>query len=132
MQHPARPENWRPPHPFQWLPDSEMNLDSKDCSSGRRCGETADAFSFTVTSKGTRPQQLVVDYAIHYRKAGGGTSRKVFKLKEVELGPRASLHITKRQRIVDFSTRKHYPGEHVVEVMVNGKVRAQASFDLKV
>ena len=88
--------------------------------------------NFTVVSEAARAQQLVIDYAIHYRKAGGGTSRKVFKLKEVELGPRASLHITKRQRIVDFSTRKHYPGEHVVEVMVNGKVRAQASFDLKV
>jgi 3-methyladenine DNA glycosylase AlkC len=96
-----------------------------------KLGDTL-AFNFTVSSEGARAQQLVIDYAIHYRKAGGGTSRKVFKLKEVELGPRASLHITKRQRIVDFSTRKHYPGEHVVEVMVNGKVRAQASFDLKV
>jgi len=95
-----------------------------------KLGDTL-AFSFTVASEATRPQQLVVDYAIHYRKAGGGTSRKVFKLKEVELGPRALLHITKRQRIVDFSTRKHYSGEHSVEILVNGRERAKASFDLK-
>jgi len=88
--------------------------------------------NFTVVSEAARAQQLVIDYAIHYRKAGGSTSRKVFKLKEVELAARAALNITKCQRIVDFSTRKHYPGEHVVEVMVNGKVRAQVSFDLKV
>ncbi len=89
------------------------------------------AFSFTVVSEVAREQQLIIDYAIHYRKANGGTSRKVFKLKEVELGPKASLRITKRQRIVDFSTRKHYAGQHVVEVLVNGKVRATAAFDLK-
>ncbi len=89
-------------------------------------------FSFTVVSEVAREQQLVVDYAIHYRKAGGGTSRKVFKLKEAQLGPLASLNISKRQRIVDFSTRKHYPGEHLVEVLVNGKERAKATFILKI
>ncbi len=95
-----------------------------------RLGDTL-RLSFTVVSEAARSQQLVIDYAIHYRKANGGTSRKVFKLKEVELGPKASLNMTKRQRIVDFSTRKHYAGEHAVEVMVNGKVRATAEFDMK-
>ena len=38
--------------------------------------------------------------------------------------------ITKRQRIVDFSTRKHYAGEHLVEVLVNGKVRGEQGFEL--
>lgn len=88
-------------------------------------------FSFTVTSEAVRSQQLVIDYAIHYRKANGSTSKKVFKLKELELGPKAKASIRKRQRIVDFSTRKHHPGEHVVEVLVNGRSRAQAAFDLK-
>lgn len=92
-----------------------------------KLGDTL-AFAFTVVSEAAREQQLVIDYAIHYRKAGGGTSRKVFKLKEVELGPRTALRIAKRQRMVDFSTRKHYAGEHVVEVMVNGKVKTNASF----
>jgi 3-methyladenine DNA glycosylase AlkC len=87
-------------------------------------------FSFTVTSKAPCSQQLVIDYAIHYRKANGGTSRKVFKLKEVDLGARESLNITKRQRIVDFSTRKHYSGKHSVEILVNGMERAKASFSL--
>lgn len=95
-----------------------------------KLGDTLE-FSFTVTSEAARAQQLVVDYAIHYRKAGGGTSKKVFKLKEVELGPRSSMAISKRQRIVDFSTRKHYTGEHVLEVVVNGIPCAEATFHLK-
>jgi len=93
-------------------------------------GDTLE-FSFTVTSEATRSQQLVIDYAIHYRKANGGTSRKVFKLKEIELGPKASLNIRKRQRFVDFSTRKHYQGEHVIEVLVNGNSRAEGKFELR-
>ncbi|MCB9163106.1 MAG: DNA alkylation repair protein [Flavobacteriales bacterium] len=87
-------------------------------------------FSFSLVSEAAREQQLVIDYAIHYRKANGGNSRKVFKLKEITLGPRASVGITKRQRFIDFSTRKHYAGEHSMEILVNGNVMARAAFQL--
>jgi len=90
------------------------------------------AFSFTVVSEAARAQHLAIDYAIHYRKANGGTSRKVFKLKEVELPAKGALSLNKSQRVVDFSTRKHYQGEHVVEVLVNGRVLAEAAFRLEV
>lgn len=93
-------------------------------------GETL-AFSFTLTSEATRSQQVVVDYAIHYRKAEARTSRKVFKLTELELGAGAAVNLAKRQRFVDFSTRKHYPGRHTIEVLVNGKTMATTTFDLK-
>ena len=93
-------------------------------------GETLTV-SFSVVSESTHAQQLVIDYAIHYRKANGGTSRKVFKLKELRLEAGASANITKRQRIVDFSTRKHYAGEHGLEVMVNGHRRAYTEFEIQ-
>lgn len=96
-----------------------------------KLGDTLE-FSLTVASEAAREQPLVIDYAIHYRKASGGMSRKVFKLKEVELGPRASMRITKRQRFIDFTTRKHHSGEHAVEIMVNGKAMAQDAFELRV
>ncbi|MBK6343375.1 MAG: DNA alkylation repair protein [Flavobacteriales bacterium] len=110
----------------------KVRVDGLELSPKRlKLGETLE-LSFTVTSEAQRAQQLVIDYAVHYRKANGGTSKKVFKLKEVELGPRGSMHISKRQRIVDFSTRKHHAGEHVVEVFVNGRSRAQAVFELNI
>jgi 3-methyladenine DNA glycosylase AlkC len=92
-------------------------------------GETLE-FSFIVTSEAAHEQPLVIDYAIHYRKANGSVSKKVFKLKEVALGPMASVPIRKRQRIMDLSTRKHHSGEHLVEVMVNGRKGATAAFHL--
>ncbi|HEY0975847.1 MAG TPA: DNA alkylation repair protein [Flavobacteriales bacterium] len=86
--------------------------------------------AFTLVSEDPRSRKLVVDHAIHYRKANGSSSKKVFKLKELELAPKSSVRITKRQHIVDLSTRKHHPGEHVVAIIVNGEVRAQESFEL--
>jgi 3-methyladenine DNA glycosylase AlkC len=95
-----------------------------------RLGDVLE-FSFTLRSEAAREQKLVVDYRIHYRKADGKTSAKVFKLKELVLPPRAAVLMSKRQRIQDLSTRKHYTGKHRVEILVNGKVGATATFDLK-
>ena len=89
-------------------------------------------FSFLVTSKESEVRKLVIDYAIHYVKAAGNASRKVFKLKEIELSPNQSVNITKSQMIKDFTTRKHYSGKHVLEILINGKIVGSTSFALEV
>lgn len=115
---------------FAFDTEVRVRVDDFTLSSKRiKLGDTL-TFSFTVTSEAGRAQQLVIDYAIHYRKASGGTSKKVFKLKELELPAKASIELSKRQRIVDFSTRKHHPGRHEVEILVNGKSKAHAAFEL--
>jgi 3-methyladenine DNA glycosylase AlkC len=86
--------------------------------------------SFKLTSTARLAQKLVVDYAIHYVKQSGAASVKVFKWKEATLAPGANLTVAKRQRIQDFTTRKHHAGEHVVELMVNGERFAQSRFFL--
>lgn len=95
-----------------------------------KLGETL-AFSFDLQSGKSKPQKLVVDYVLHYRKKQGGTSPKVFKLKELELPAKANVLLDKKQKMVDFTTRKHYPGKHRLEIQVNGKVMAGADFELK-
>lgn len=89
-------------------------------------------FSFALTSTSRRPQQLAVDYRLHYVKASGGTSPKVFKLREVRLSPEQTLRLSKRQTIRNFTTRKHYSGRHHLELLVNGKILARRSFLLRV
>ncbi len=84
------------------------------------------------TSTGRKPQRLVIDYVIHYLKLAGTASLKVFKWKEVTLPPGALLELAKRQRIRDFTTRKHHAGEHRVELMVNGERLASGGFLLAV
>ncbi len=94
-----------------------------------RLGETI-TLSFTVKSTVAHEQRLVIDYAIDYVKANGGVSRKVFKLKTLQLPGSGSTVVERKQVIRDFTTRKHYIGRHGVRVMVNGQVLANAGFDI--
>ncbi len=95
-----------------------------------RLGQTLQ-LKTTLLSTADQPQKLVVDYAIHYVKKNGESSRKVFKLRTLELAAGAELVLEKAQTISDFTTRVHYPGRHAVELLVNGLTVAQSHFELK-
>lgn len=83
-----------------------------------------------LVSTGAERQRLVVDYAVHYVKKSGATSRKVFKLREVDLEPGAAWEASTSQTVRDFTTRSHNAGFHRVELMVNGAVLAESGFEL--
>lgn len=89
-------------------------------------------FAFTLHSTKPDTQKLVVDYAVHYVKASGERSRKVFKLRDVQLEGNGRMAFGKQQTIQDFTTRKHHAGRHAVEVMVNGQTLHIAEFDLSI
>lgn len=95
-----------------------------------RLGERI-ATGAVVRSTAKSAQRLVVDYAIHYPKKNG-ISRKVFKLKELDLPPGDRCELAISQTIRDFTTRKHSAGFHRVELMINGEVMAESGFDLSV
>jgi 3-methyladenine DNA glycosylase AlkC len=84
-----------------------------------------------LTSTAARLERLVIDYVVHYVKADGETSAKVFKWAVTSLAPEQSLELTKRQSIRDFTTRRHYPGRHRVEVQINGHRVAETAFTLR-
>lgn len=86
---------------------------------------------FELISKKKANQKLMVDYRIHYVKKNGARLPKVFKLKELALKPAQSVLITKKQRFQDFTTRKHFPGKHRLELVVNGEVVKAQDFWLK-
>ena len=95
-----------------------------------RLGEALE-LQTTFRSTGRKVQSLVVDYVIHYVKANGGTSAKVFKWTRVELAPGSEVSLVKRQVIKDFSTRRHHAGVHRVELQINGQRPAETSFFLR-
>jgi 3-methyladenine DNA glycosylase AlkC len=84
----------------------------------------------TLKSSASRSQKLAVDYVVHYVKAGRSTSEKVFKWAVLDLPARHSIILTKSQVIRDFTTRRHYPGRHRVELQINGTRVANTFFDL--
>jgi len=86
----------------------------------------------SLVSTSATTQRLVVDYAVHYVKKNGNASRKVFKLRETELAAGAAQSFAISQVVRDFTTRKHHPGFHRVELMVNGEVVAETGFSLDI
>jgi hypothetical protein len=54
----------------------------------------------------------------------------VFKLKTVALAPGATVRLSKRLSLAEMSTRKHYPGAHRVDVLLNGEPHALGQFEL--
>lgn len=84
--------------------------------------------AFEVVNQRPKAQRVLVDLRVHFVKASGRTAAKVFKLKTLALPPRASARLRKGLVLVDLTTRKHYPGRHRVEAVLNGRPLALGSF----
>lgn len=87
-------------------------------------------FEFDLISEKSKSQKLVIDFAVHYIKKSGELSAKVFKLKVINLQPKQMIHIVKNHRFQDFTTRKHYIGEHIIEILINGESLHSQPFHL--
>ncbi len=94
-----------------------------------RAGGRVD-IAFEVHNPHAKPQRVLVDCCVHYVKANGQTSGKVFKLKTLELAGGDIVRLRKRLSLAQMTTRKHYAGLHRVEVLLNGQAQALGSFEL--
>lgn len=83
-----------------------------------------------LRSTAERAQELLVDYAVHFRKADGSSRPKVFKWTRLELAGADTATLRKRHAFRDVTTRRHYAGPQRVEVLVNGEAVAAAPVEL--
>lgn len=88
-------------------------------------------FSFEITSTGRKVQELLVDYAVHFMKANGETRPKVFKLAGVTLAPSGVKEFRGTLSFEQMTTRRHYPGRHRIELLVNGVAYPLADFGVR-
>ncbi|MBI5067799.1 MAG: DNA alkylation repair protein [Deltaproteobacteria bacterium] len=88
------------------------------------------SLTLTLRSTAKRAQRLAVDYAVHHVKARGGTSAKVFKGWVTELAPGEKRELERRHSMRQVTTRRYHAGRHALDVRINGRVVAEASFDL--
>lgn len=77
---------------------------------------------------------LRLEYAIEFQKKGvHHRSRKVFMLKQGQWKPEnrsAQMVITKKHHFKDLTTRKHYPGLHRIELLLNGRALGACELEL--
>jgi 3-methyladenine DNA glycosylase AlkC len=88
------------------------------------------AFGWEVANGGNASANFAIDYVVHFVKASGSRSAKVFKLAVAELGPGEAAGGEKRHSFRELTTRKHHPGPHLFELQVNGRRFGGAEVDL--
>lgn len=85
-------------------------------------------FAFDVAAEGDVPQNLMIDYILHLKRANGGQTPKVFKLAQRTLQPGEVASLTRRFSFQPVSTRRYYPGAHSLEIQINGVVFGRVDF----
>lgn len=77
-----------------------------------------------------RPQRVLADLQVHYVKASGEASPKVFKLSTLDIAPGDTVTLGKTLSLAQMTTRTHYPGRHAVALLLNGQPYPIGAFDL--
>ncbi len=87
------------------------------------------ALVFDVDLTSARAEPVILDYTLHLPKAGGGTTQKVFKMKDLVVDPDAPQSLRKTHKLkANATTFTLHPGPAAVVVTANGKVLDRADF----
>jgi 3-methyladenine DNA glycosylase AlkC len=86
--------------------------------------------AFDLVNQDGRRLRAMVDCQVHFIKANGKPSPKTFKIKSIDLEPGASVRMRKIISLAEMTTRKHHPGTHRVELLLNGRPRPLGFFEL--
>jgi 3-methyladenine DNA glycosylase AlkC len=95
-----------------------------------RVGEAVEV-EVALRCAGSRSQRADCAYAIEFARPKGRSSRKLFKLGTIELGPGDRATLARRYVFRPLRTRPYHPGRHAIEVLVNGEPRGRATFALE-
>ncbi len=84
--------------------------------------QLGESLQFSFSLKSEKEQKIILDYAIHYYKANGTLRPKIFKLKTLILSAGQKCLYEKKHAFREMTTRRHYEGEHQIDLLINGQV----------
>lgn len=114
---------------FGFAPVADLKVEGFEVLTPEVPFEGALEFKVDITNPRSEPVLLRIEYAMHYLRANGTHSRKVFKVSERNLAP-GTHAVVRQQSFKPISTRRYYPGEHGVSLVLNGVDVARAAFEL--
>lgn len=85
-------------------------------------------FSFKIRAK--KAAKVRLEYGVHYVKANGGQSRKIFQITESSFTANQEKTYVKTHSFADLSSRKHYPGTHSLTLIANGTEQGRLDFEV--
>jgi 3-methyladenine DNA glycosylase AlkC len=109
---------------------SESQLQNIKFSLSTKKIKVGDSIEMKFSANTSQKSACLIDYRIHLVRANGKKSIKVFKWAKKNLLPSEKIQITKKHSFKKITTRRYYPGKHLIEVQVNGMLVAKANFDL--
>ncbi len=109
------------PHPAITLTDFTLHTPTVPVGSALQ-------FSLTLQAQQTSP--LIIDYKITFATPHSRTSQKVFKLKTLTLAQGQTITLTKSHTFKPMTTRALHPGQHTLELQINGHIWATQTFQL--
>jgi len=83
-----------------------------------------------VRSRGEGGQRLLVDLVVHFVKANGSTSPKVFKWATLDMAPGEQRTLARSHSFRDLSTRTHHAGRHRFVLQVAGSEAATTACEV--
>lgn len=102
------------------------NIEATDFSSDNLSPKIGEAvqLSFQLNVNEKQKKKIRLEYIVHYIKANGKPSPKVFQIREKDFVP-GEHFISIKHDFQERTTRKHYPGKHQFELIVNGEKKAE-------
>ncbi|WP_019639559.1 DNA alkylation repair protein [Paenibacillus fonticola] len=94
------------------------------------CIGEGSELSYDIQFREGEPVRARVEYGIDFVKAKGQTSRKLFRLVDRTFPGGSHLTGTRKHSWKDLTTRRHYPGEHRIILLVNGHEVASTNVKL--
>ena len=112
--------------------DAVANVSVRNVSFTPERARTGQSVTIKVTlvGKDSIPQRVLVDLRVHFVKSSGHTSAKTFKLRTFTLEGKEAVTMQKTISLAQLTTRKHYPGTHRVDLLLNGNATQLGSFEI--
>ncbi len=88
-------------------------------------------FGFELINHSSKNEKIRLEYAIYYLRQNGSHSKKIFKISEKEYPAKSRAKISRRHLFKPMSSRKLYPGEHVLSLIINGREMEERTFELR-
>lgn len=109
-------------------PQARITLADFHIPATARIGDTIE---IRATLEGSADAGALVDYIFWRTRSNGQLAPKVHKLKKLRLMAGAPTTVAKRHHLKgDATTYRLYPGRHRISLQVNGRILAEAEFDL--
>ncbi|MET0450084.1 MAG: DNA alkylation repair protein [Aeromicrobium sp.] len=81
-----------------------------------------------ITNTGTQTARIAIDFRLHFRKADGTLRPKVFKIATRTIASGETATIGKSYSFRPQTTRAFHPGEHAIELQINGRPYGRSAF----